>query len=179
MEHRVGILCVVLVIVVLILYLVTVPYFKHNDTFEITQCYLDDVTMDLLYERNPVVISDQLQVPSHLLGTLFKFAFAFQRESVFSRASTPHVCLSKFTLVWGGRGGAQVDLVNKSNTVAYLGRGVDDFYANGLAEYVTVRLLQNQVLILPPFWSVITSDTVHLLELDDLLSRVTRIRGCL
>lgn len=178
MEHRVAIICVVLVIVALILYIVTRPYFKHSDTFEITQCDLDDMTMDVLYERNPVVISDQLQAPTELLDTLFKYTFLFKSLSVHSNAGMSHKCLSKFTLVWGSRGGVRIDLVNKMNAGAYLDRGVDEFYANGMAEYVTVRLLQNQVLILPPFWSLVTSNKIHVLELDDLLSGVTRLPCC-
>lgn len=178
MKHRASIVAAVVVITALILYLITSPYFEHNDTFEITQCDLDDVTMDVLYERNPVVISDQLQVPSHLLDTLFKYAFAFRRESVHPSGRVPHRCLSKFTMVWGSHGGVHVNLVNKRNAAAYLSRGADEFYANDMAEYVTVRLLQNQVLIVPPFWSMMSSGAVHLVELDDLLSRVTRLPGC-
>lgn len=164
------ILTSILVVVLVLSYLRY--YYKYSSTYNITQSELCDLKIDTLYERNPVVVFDPIHNPSALLETLFKYSYIFKQSNIIK--SNTFTTLSKFTIVWCAADDIEFDLVNKINGEHL--KSINTFYNNENAEYISFKLRRNQVLILPPFWTLILDgDHMNIIELDDIFSKVTRL----
>lgn len=162
---------IIIIIIITLVYIVLSFYLKHNDRLDIAQCRLADLSMDLLYEKTPVIVSEQLMDPTHLLSSLFRYSYAYSRRALV-RSGESYTCRSKFTVMWCGTNDTQLDLIAASSPRP---DDVRVFYECPGAEFVTVKLRRNQAMILPPHWSVIVTSDVSVLEIDDPLSKLIRL----
>lgn len=168
-----------LVVVLLLILIYTQYYSKYNEGYEIVQTYLDKINVDLLYERNPVIIYDSIKNPKQLLGTLFKYSYVFVKEYIIT-PNTPTITRAKFSYVYStqGEGDVHLNLINPSykNQFSWKRR------KNGLtmsetqlsqttAQFVTIKLKPYQVVIVPSHWIVDTDTPLTKVDLHDLFSQ--------
>lgn len=169
------------VVVILIICLYVQYYSKYNKKYEIVQASLNKISLDLLYERNPIIIEDIIANPKHLLKTLFKYSYAFVREMDVTTNQIFKI-KSKFCLVYAVDAtipSVQLNLINPIYDQP--SRFKWNTSANGLmttsipikdtnVEYITLKLKPYQPVIIPTHWLAQTDHPIHKIDLDDLLS---------
>lgn len=87
------------ILVVLIIVIYVHYYTSYRTDYNILQTYLDNIDINLLYEKYPIVIYDQIKHPQELLRTLFAYSYMFKKEVTVS----PHVPIinkSKYMILW-------------------------------------------------------------------------------
>lgn len=176
---------ILLVIVILLIVFIYIHYYsKYNDTYEIVQTYLDKVNIDMLYERNPIVIYDSIKTPKQLLGTLFKYSYVSKSDYKID-TKYPIMNRAKFSFVYSTSDqDTYINLINPSykssmkwaNKRSNGGKSLvmDKVSTTTLEEtnvqYITIKLRPYQVVILPMHW-IIQSDTPLIkYNLDDFVS---------
>jgi hypothetical protein len=168
----------IVIIAVLILAVYYQYYSKFNKGYEITQTYLDKVTINLLYEKSPIVIYDTLKNPTQLLKTLFKYSYAFKKEYT-TEASKVYRSKSKHSIIYSSsEHSTLLNLINpkyKNNFTWNKGNNSnksDTELKDTNVEYITIKLKQNQVVILPAHWIIQCESSLHKIDLDDPLSYI-------
>lgn len=173
---------VLFTIIVILTILIYMQYYsKYNSTYLITQLYLDQIDLNILYERNPILIYDQLKNPSQLLTTLFRLSYLTKRH-YFIQPGTIYKNNCKFSYVYTDAKQTQnaksimVDLINplykndfkwqNKNKVVFSSTKLDETNA----QYITIKLKPLQVLVLPSHWILSSNNTMHKIDLDDLIS---------
>lgn len=173
------------IIVVILIFSIYIHYYsKYNNSYEIIQTYLDKVNIDMLYERNPIVIYDCIKTPKQLLGTLFKYSYVTKSEYKLT-TQYPVINRSKFSFIYStNNNDTYVNLVNpsykkdmnwmplKQNNIKTTDKmstiGLDDTKV----QYVTLKLKPYQVVILPMHWIVQTDTPILKYNLDDFVSLI-------
>jgi hypothetical protein len=176
------------VVMVLIVFIYVHYYSKYNDTYEIVQTYLDKVNVDMLYERNPIVIYDSIKTPKQLLGTLFKYSYVSKSEYKIN-TKYPVMNRAKFSFVYstsnegnGGNADVYINLINPSykTSMKWESGGkkqvMDKVSTTSLEEtnvqYITIKLKPYQVVIIPMHWIIQTDAPLMKYNLDDFVSLV-------
>lgn len=160
MNDTTKILLALLAILIIIMY---VYYYKnYKKDVVILQTYLDKADINLLYEKYPVVIYDQIIDPRQLLDTLFRYSYIFQTDELV-KPNTTMISKSKFTVVWYS-GEDLDDLILK-----VVGPGKDSSDSSDSSD-VSIKLKKKQVVILPAYWGFQCSVPINCIRLDDLLS---------
>lgn len=169
------------VVLILIVCLYVQYYSKYNKKYEIVQASLNNITLDLLYERNPIIIEDTVANPRHLLKTLFKYSYTFVKEM---DVETNHIfkVKSKFCLVYAvdtNTQSVQLNLINpiyndknkfkwKTSTNGLMTTSIPLKDTN--VEYITLKLKPNQPVIIPTHWLAQTDHPMRKIDLDDPVS---------
>lgn len=167
-------LVAVLAIMVVVFY--AQYYSKYNKDYTIVQTTLDKVNLDLLYERNPIIVYDQLIDPHHLLKSLFAYSYAFASD-LSVNATYPLMNTAKYAVLYSQQGNATVNIINPkyASTMPLMKTGSTVLSSQPLkdlqVEYVTIKLKQNQVMILPPLWLYESQQPLQCMQLDDLVSK--------
>jgi hypothetical protein len=174
-----------IIVVIILIFLIYAQYYsKFAKGYNITQTYLDKVGLDLLYERNPVVIYDSIKTPKQLLKTLFKYSYISKNEYVI-RNQNIHLSKSKFSFVY--HTGKNIDkivvnLINpiykqdfkawrkSENSALFTTTPLEDT----TVEYVSIKLKPFQVLIVPTHWmlQVVGNEDLVKVDLDDIFSYI-------
>lgn len=89
-------LFVIILVFVIIFYLQ--GYFKYGD-FQIIQTNLTQFQQNILYEKKPIYLYNQIVNPADLLHTLFKYQYIYHELSI-SDESIVKRNLSKFVIVY-------------------------------------------------------------------------------
>lgn len=170
------------VVIVLIVFIYIHYYAKYNDTYEIVQTYLDKVNIDMLYERNPIIIYDSIKTPKQLLGTLFKYSYVSKSEYKVS-TKYPIMNRAKFSFVYStSNQDTYINLINPSYTSSMKwenrvnGKVADKVSTTLLddtnVQYITIKLKPYQVVIIPMHWIIQTDTTLVKYNLDDFISMI-------
>lgn len=155
----------VVIISVLLVLLYLQYYVKYKQDYQILQVFLDNFKLDTLYEKYPIVVYDQVYDTGDLLKTVFAYSFVFKKEfdvepSVVYRNSHKFVVLSCEDSV-------SIKVINPKYKKDIKAR-IEDCNV----QFITVKLKQNQVLILPALWYYHTENMdVRAISLDDLVSK--------
>lgn len=153
-------------------------YSKYNKGYEIVQTYLDKISLDVLYERNPVVIYDSIKTPKQLLGTLFKYSYLFKNEYKIEHQQ-PTISKSKFSFVYSADEQRDVflNLINPSYTKSLAwktDKGGHRISTTSLEEssvqYITIKMKPYQVVIIPSHWILQADASLHKVDLQDMIS---------
>lgn len=172
-----------LITLVLVFILYLQHYLKHNNIFRIVQADLSKLNPDVLSERFPVVVSDRLVSPDALLGTLFKYTYLTKTTCSIPPTPLVRLCASKHTILYCNTSDMDIDLLlpstRKDNTFATM-RGcpglptAQQTLESSGAQYITIRLKKQQVLIIPTFWSYHSQTPHTAICLDDPMSFIVR-----
>jgi hypothetical protein len=170
-----------LIVVILIVSMYTQYYYKANYDYNILQTYLDNASGNMLYEKYPIVIYDKLVNPKQLLTTLFKYAYATQK-SVLIQETNPVMMTSKYTIIYNMISPVVINVLSPKykNTVKYSSKG--DFKVSQAAlqelpsdaQYITIKLQKQQVLILPTWWTIQCDSILEAIVIDDVFSKVLK-----
>lgn len=153
-----------LIIVLLIVALYVQYYLAYKKEYEIIQVTLDNLELKTLYEKYPIVISDQVYKIDELLKTVFAYSYVFKKQvsiepEKITRNSYKYLLITSDDNV-------DIKLINPKYKVKPTLEESD-------VQYVTVKLKENQVLIVPALWYVHTENMdVLALGLDDFLSKI-------
>jgi len=170
----------IFVLVILIISIYAQYYSKFNSGYIINQTSLDKVSLPLLYERNPIVISDSIKNPRQLLWTLFKFSYATKREYTIS-SPEPLRSKAKFSFVYSTNtnNDVYINLVNPSYSHHFTWNKTKATITTSTTkledtqvEYISIKLRPFQVLIIPSLWIIQTENEVSKVDMDDLFSMV-------
>lgn len=177
-----SILLIIAISLVFILYLQ--HYLKHNNTYKVLQADLPRLTQDNLSERYPIVVADRLVSPDALLGTLFKYTYLTKSTHAIPAhpTPTPSLCTSKYTLIYTTSHDITIDILIPSyrKELAFSPRqghplpSASKPISSTNAQYITIRLKKQQVMIMPTFWSFQCPDPHTIICLDDPMSLLVR-----
>lgn len=168
-------------LIILVICIYVHYYSKYNTSYEISQTYLDKINLDLLYERNPIVIYDSLKTPNQLLKTLFKYSYTSKNEY---KILDNNVVMNryKFSFVYStNHNDCYINLINPSYKKDFKWnkhpQSNDLISKTNLeetnVEYITIKLKPLQVLIVPSHWLIQCTNnntTLHKVNLHDPFS---------
>jgi hypothetical protein len=145
-------LAYLLIIIVIIAYIQS--YCKAKTDLKINQCFLDTFKQDLLYEKYPIVIYDSVRFPEDLLETALKYAYMFKKYVQVRPGPFFDKNKSKYSLMYFSED-ATLDLSPQINSA-----------------YVTIKLKEHQVVIVPYLWYYRSEQPINCIHLDDILSKM-------
>lgn len=176
----------IIIVIILVVLIYAQFYAKYNKGYNITQTYLDKINLNLLYERNPIIIYDSIKTPKQLLKTLFKYSYLTKNEYNVNTRNI-YQSKSKFSFIYHTTQLTQhetvlVNLINpifksdfkewkkNENGVLFTTTPLEDT----TVEFVSVKLKANQVLIIPSHWmfQIVDDDEVIKVDLDDLFTYI-------
>jgi hypothetical protein len=172
----------ILVVVALVVVIYAQYYSKYNNGYNITQTYLNKINLDLLYERNPIVIYDSIKTPKQLLKTLFKYSYISKNEYSIT---TPHVyqSKSKFSFIYHTGQNTEIVMVNLINPMykkdfkewKQNNKGItysNTSFESTTVEFISIKLKPYQVFIIPSHWmlQIASSEEVYKIDLDDIFT---------
>lgn len=157
----------------LIMFVYLQYYFKYNTEYRIIQAPLAKIDENVLYEKYPIVVSDRLVKPEELLETLFKYKYLFKSTHPQKGSPNPYMAISKYTLLYNNKIDIDVNIIAPQYRKEF--QGFIEFQANKdinstNAQYVTIKLKKQQVIILPAFWIYQSSLPYHVISLNDPFS---------
>ena len=175
-QYTTKLLLVIVIVLVVVIYIQY--YSKYNTSYEITQTYLDKISIDLLYERNPIVIYDTIKNPKQLLGTLFKYSYVTKNEYKINHQN-PLMNRSKFSYVYSTIDtDTFINIINPSYRKDFKwtkDTKTGDMVSSTTIEdtnvqYITIKLKPLQVLIVPSLWIIQTNQEINKINLHDFFS---------
>ena len=156
----------VFIIIVLISILYLQYYLKYKQDYQILQVYLDTFKLETLYEKYPIVIYDQIYDIEELLKTTLAYSYNFKKtfeiaaEKVYRNAS-------KYVLLFSEDSDIALKIVNPKYK-----KDIKQKMEDSNVQYITIKLKEKQVLILPALWYYQTNNMdVKAIGLDDLISK--------
>lgn len=176
---RTKVLVIIIVVLVLIAY--TQYYTKFNKGYRIIQSNLYNIDEKVLYEKYPIVIHERIVDPESLLNTLFKYMFVFKASDYLSGSDMPYVNVHKYYVIYNPNDDMDVNLISPVFTQMFkpfiphtnmFMRSHHTSMVMSNAEYVTIKLKQRQVLILPYAWLYQTNKKHSVIALDDIYSKL-------
>jgi len=135
--------------------------------YKIIQTYLDQIDLNVVYEKYPIVLYDFVVDPRILTKTLFAYAYVGATHSTLD-GRLPYKCSSKHTIVWNEDKDVDVNIINPKYKAFIQPQA--RLKEMDKVQYVTVKLKKHQVLIVPSFWYLQADFLLNAIELNDLLS---------
>lgn len=168
------ILIIILIILVILIYIYY--YNNYKSDYNILQTYLNEIDLNLVYEKYPIVIYDKVINPHELLNTLFMYTYLFKKEAKI-KPIYPTINQSKHIILWNPNVDILVNIINPKYSKVikwHKNNGykisTSNFIDNNKIQYITIKLKANQILILPAFWIFQCIDFTNIIQLDDLIS---------
>lgn len=131
---------------------------------ELLQMSLDKLTVELLSERQPILLEDSLvDAPKALLESVFRKLYIRMDEIPGDLMQLGYRCRARYTLVTcRTETGSEAESEAENALLTLRREGVSG---------VEVRMVVGQVLILPPGWTVETqSRGCHVVSLHDIFT---------
>lgn len=155
---------IIIIILVILLYLQS--YMKPRTDYNIIQVYLDTFKLDNLYEKYPIIIYDQVYNIDDLLNTIFKYSYAF-KTTLQVEAAKIYKNTHKYLLVFNNTKPIKLKVINPKYK-----KDIKMKLEDSNVEYVTIKLKEKQVVILPALWYYYSDNlNISAIGLDDLISR--------
>lgn len=170
----------ILLIVALVLMLYTQYYMNYSRGYKIIQSPLSNLSIDTLFERQPIVISDRIVEPLHLTTTLFKWSYLTkEKHDVHPNVSVVRTC-HKFCILTSPAD-VTVNIVNPVYTKQL--RPWSKATSDGLmksalplldsnVQYVTIKLKKQQCLIMPMHWMYECTSPHTIILMDDIMTLI-------
>lgn len=170
---------ILIIILVTLLVLIYVRYyFSHNNDYDILQTDLENFNLNLLYDRYPVIIYDQILNPQDLLKTIFKYQFTFKKFGSFNPLF-PTLNNHKFMVLYNDKTNATINIISPKYKSLMKWSNVNGMRITNTplesidnVQYITIKLKQNQVMILPMQWMLQSSSPLLTILLDDIPSKI-------
>jgi hypothetical protein len=139
---------------------------KYNNDYQILQIYLDNFKLDNLYEKYPIIIYDQVYKVNDLLKTIFAYSFLFKKE-LDIQPEKVYKNIYKYLLI-SSDDNVSIKIINPKYK-----KDIKNSLQECNVQYVTIKLKENQVLILPALWYYSTDNIdIKAIGLDDILSKI-------
>ena len=157
------------IILIILLFLL---YFKHyispTKQFSIVQLSLSKVEPSFLFEKNPIIINEPIMSPLQLTDTLFKYLFVRKLQSLECTPSIFNQNKSRYAILYPRHRNDSIRIVHPKKS-RYLKKATDESLKQ--IDYVEVRLMKRQVIILPMYWWYqVDNCNFGCIDLDDTFS---------
>lgn len=166
-----------IIIIILIVCIYINYYKKYKTDYNIIQSTIDTIDINLLYEKYPILIYSNILDPKELLHTLFAYSFVFKTETLITPI-VPTINTSKYLLIWNEEQDIMINIINpkykkliqwtKYKKLIISTKPIDELND---VQYISIKIKQNNVLILPHYWIFESNDPLHLLQLDGLFTK--------
>lgn len=148
---------IVIICLIVSLFLYNMHYWSSiNPKYEILQTDLQNINVNLLLERLPIVINESIVEPNDLTGTVFSYLYVLKQHTKTVPRKHYQVT-ARYAVLFGTHDKNKVEIVHP----AFKDTPVD------------ITLNQNQVLILPHKWTYWTEFDAVSIKLFDLTSLLT------
>ncbi len=162
----------ILIIIVLTVLIYYNHYSRYNIDYNVIQLFLEQLTLEILNERNPIIIYDRLVNPEILFDTLFKYSFIFKKKYYLNDNNFIQNTKSKYTLLLNPNTDVDINIISPihNSNIKY---NIDTIETSKV-NYITIKLKKQQILILPPFWNfnINKNDSLIIYRLDDIISNM-------
>ncbi len=166
------------IFITLLILIYTRYYFSPKNDYDILQTDLENFKLDILYEKYPIVIYDQLINPQDLLKTIFKYQYTFKKFGSLN-PSYPIVNHHKFMVLYNDKSNATINVIApkyktemKMSTMNSMKVAQTSLESMNHVQYITVKLKQHQVMILPMQWMLQSETPILTILLDDIPSKI-------
>lgn len=173
------IVLIILVVLSFVLFYLQ-SYFKLPKETNIIQTPLETFHPDLLLEKQPIYLYENIYNPADVIGSIFKYQY-IQKVLSLSNKSYTKKNLSKYLLIYNDREDVVnihlTNPTNKKNVQYYNGFFVNKFYKvsknNVDIDMIKVILKPHNMIIIPMGWIYHSSvDNILEIHLFDSISRV-------
>ena len=138
---------------------------KFNDDYQILQIYLDNFKLENLYEKYPIVIYDKIYKINDLLQTIFAYSFLFKKQFDI-KTEKVYKNIYKYLLIFSDNP-ISIKIINPKYK-----KDIKNSLQDSNVQYITIKLKENQVLILPALWYYYTDYiNIRAIGLDDMISK--------
>lgn len=137
--------------VIIIIFYIKLTLQKKRD-FQIIQTSLEIFKDDLLYEKYPIILEDNIVNIDELFGSIFKYQYIFKKQGK-KKKKKEYKCNSKFLVFH--------NITLQESTIS-IKNNVNDVF-------VDVIIRQNKVLILPYGWYYINKNNISYFLLNDFI----------
>lgn len=162
----------IIIIIILLILIYYNHYKRYNTDYNIIQLFLEQLTLELLNERNPIIIYDRIVNPEILFETLFKYSFIFKKKYYLNNNNFIQNTKSKYTLLLNPNNNVDINIISPihNSNIKYN----FDTIENSNINFITIKLKKQQILILPPFWNfnIKKDDYLVIYRLDDIISNM-------
>lgn len=133
-------------------------YSKPSNNFELMQSPLKDVRVEMLLEKNPIIINETIVNPDELTYTLFKWLY-FYKQFQQVQAGEEKQFYSRYAIVYTEHEKTEIRVQNPL-----------------FNEKVSISLVQNQCMIIPHKWIVTCMQgKLVVIEMFDLISFIKKM----
>ena len=156
MRHRRALIAIIMALCILV-YFYSLTRIPHNT--EVLQTSVSNLTPQILFEKQPIIIEEALVDPLALLPTVFKFlAWGKPMHIKGDKGVALRQTRTRYTLIsCTSSTGGQADAFHPKYT-AVLG--------TNQAQFITFNLKSHQVLILPKHWWFQVKGQCHIIEIS-------------
>lgn len=148
-------------------------YTKTNNTYEIVQVSLNNMTSHILYERHPILIQDRMVNPEEILKTLYKYTY-IKKKKVTKKNAPLTICSAKYSLIYSTKRDITVNIIAPKYRKEIMPCDHNLESKKNLdstnVQYVTIKLKKQQLLVLPYGWIYETNSPHIHITLDDIFS---------
>ena len=132
-----------LAIFIILIITIIIIYHLHKNTIVITQTTIDKFEFNLLYQKNPLVISDNIPSLQLILDSWFKYNFIYKDDSnVFKWKLNA----SKYTLLHNN------NEMNIEIHICHPNIKIINNIPSSESKIITIDLAVNQFIVLPYKW---------------------------
>lgn len=156
----------IIITIMLLLIIYVQFYFKYNGEYTIIQSNLNKIDINTLYEKSPVVIYDAVKDPNTLLTTLFAYSYLCKNYNIV-KPTTTYKNKAKFAILYNDKGDVFVNIVSPKYSVDI----TKPLKTQDTVQYITIKLKQNQILILPFQWYYECTTSSKVITLHDALTK--------
>lgn len=172
-----------LIIIIVLLLLITYSqyYTSFNKGYRIIQTQLHNIDDKVLYEKYPIIIQERIVHPDRLLNTLFKYMYSFKERCMVKGSDLVYMTPHKFSLIYNEHADMDVNIISPVFKSAFapfvtyqkcMPRSQTTTLDRSSVEYITIKLKQKQVIILPYSWLYQTTKDHSVMFINDLFSQM-------
>lgn len=126
----------VILIIIFVLKQYVKQFYKINPTFNIIQLPLSKLSVDIMYEKSPIIINERIVYMEQLVKTVFKYLFVTKKHFKNINKDTLYKNTSRYAI-----------LSNKTmDSIVYL------FHPSNKKKCLPIKLYKDQCIIIPTFW---------------------------
>lgn len=148
------------ILTILIILIIIIIYHIHPNTIVINQTTIDKFNFNLLYQKNPLIISDHTPDLTTVLESWFKYNFiSIQPSSLINTWKTNN---SKYILIHNN---------NDSNIELHIcnpNSKLENNIPKQNSKIITVNLSSHQFIILPYKWYYYNENYINVFDINDL-----------
>lgn len=147
---------------------------KYKSDIKIIQSSVENINIDVLHEKYPIVIYDRIIKPNELLKSLFAYTFVTSRISPFVLNANDKLIqnMAKYVILYNEILDVDIEIFHPKNNIKFSKLQSIQAFSDLASDvsFVTIKLRKNQVLILPMFWIFYSKYPLQSIQLYDSIS---------